>query len=277
MTLLKRSITTIVGLPLVILIVYLGGVLLLVSCALFALAGLREFYLAFSKTDKRIHIIGYVATVAYFGAVYASVFVFGEAYWLLIILTLFIIMVKLCLVLFYRKLPLHDCISTIYGFFYVPFMMSFIVLVREHPLGQYFVWLIFTSSFGCDTFAYITGSLFGKNKLKNSPSPSKSYEGLVGGIIGATLIGFLYGFIISQIAAYEIAWLIRISAIISFFGATFSIVGDLAASAIKRFCEIKDFGNIFPGHGGVMDRVDSIITVAPIVYMVMNVMIWLVV
>jgi len=271
MTLIKRAITTLIGLPLVLLVINYGGLPLLFLCCLIALAGLREFYLAFSKKDRLIHVIGYLATVGYFGAI----FIFDAGYWLLIALTLFIITVQTCLVVFFRKLPISECISTVYGFLYVPFLLSFVVLVREHPLGYYYVWLIFTASFGCDTFAYLTGSLFGKNKLKNTPSPSKSWEGLIGGVIGATLIGFFYGLSVSHFSVYpeNVAYMVLISSVISFLGALFSIIGDLAASAVKRHCEIKDFGNVFPGHGGFMDRLDSILTVAPIVYMVMNVMV----
>ncbi|MCL2577775.1 MAG: phosphatidate cytidylyltransferase [Defluviitaleaceae bacterium] len=273
MTFIKRSITTILGLPLVLLLVYLGGLPLLFACCFIALAGLHEFYLAFSKKDRLIHLIGYLATVGYFAAIY----VFGAGYWLLTALTLFIITVQTCLVVFFRKLPMSECISTVYGFLYVPFLLSFVVLVREHVLGYYYVWLIFIACFGCDTFAYFTGSLFGKRKLKNTPSPSKSLEGLVGGVIGATLIGFFYSMAISRFSAYpeNVTYIVLISTIISFLGALFSIIGDLAASAVKRHCDIKDFGKVFPGHGGFMDRLDSILTVAPIVYMVMNAMIWL--
>jgi len=275
MTFLKRTLTMVIGLPLVLWIVYTGGIPMLVACAVVAVVGLREFYLAFSQKDRLIHIIGYLATVGYFGAIY----IFGAGYWLLNALAIFIITVQTCLVVFFRKLPMSECISTIYGFLYVPFLLSFVVLVREHSLGYYYVWLIFTASFGCDTFAYLTGTLFGKNKLKDSPSPSKSVEGLIGGVIGATLIGASYGFIVSSFAenTEATANIILICSIISFLGAIFSIIGDLAASAVKRYCGIKDFGSIFPGHGGVMDRIDSIVTVAPIVYMVMNVMnYWLV-
>ncbi|MCL2457084.1 MAG: phosphatidate cytidylyltransferase [Defluviitaleaceae bacterium] len=272
MTFIKRTITTVVGLPLVILLVYRGGIILLTVCCVAALVALREFYLAFSKKDRLIHVIGYLATAGYFGAI----FIFGAGNWLLIALTMFVITVQTCLVVFFRKLPISECISTVYGFLYVPFMLSFVVLVREHQFGQYYVWLILTASFGCDTFAYLTGSLFGKNKLKNTPSPSKSFEGLIGGVVGATVIGLIYGFLISYFFGGNDATenIILIATVISFLGAIFSIIGDLAASAVKRHCDIKDFGNVFPGHGGVMDRIDSIVTVAPIVYMVMNVMFW---
>ncbi|MCL2047593.1 MAG: phosphatidate cytidylyltransferase [Defluviitaleaceae bacterium] len=271
---LRRAATTIIGLPLVVLFVYLGGKLFLTLCCAVALVGLREFYVAFSKKDRLIHVIGYLATIGYFGAISE----FGAGNWLLIALTFFVITVQTCLVVFFRTLPISECITTVYGFLYVPFMFSFVVLVREHAFGHYYVWLILTASFGCDTFAYLTGSLFGKNKLKNTPSPSKSFEGLVGGIIGATLIGLVYGVVINHFFGEKdaAAHIVLIATVISFFGAIFSIIGDLAASAVKRHCEIKDFGNLFPGHGGVMDRMDSIVTVAPIVYMAMTVMFWFV-
>jgi len=194
MTFIKRAITAVIGLPLVILLVLYGGMPLHVAGCFVALMALREFYIAFSKKDRLIHIIGYLATIGYFGAIY----LYGAGQWLFVALTIFIITVQTCLVVFFRKLPISECITTIYGFLFIPFMLSFVVLVREHDFGHYYVWLIFTASFGCDTFAYLIGSLFGKNKLKNTPSPSKSFEGLIGGVICATLIGFAYGFFISH-------------------------------------------------------------------------------
>lgn len=283
MTFLKRTITVTIGLPLVLLIVWFGdafgGLPILITCAIAAAIGQREFYLAFSKKDRLIHVIGYIATAVYFSMIFAVHNLDGVSwYWLLIVLTSFIVTVQTFLIAFFKKLPVSECITTIYGFLYVPFMLSFVVLVRMHDLGFYYIWLIFTATFGCDTFAYFIGSLFGKNKLKESPSPSKSIEGLIGGVIAATLIGAGYGLAVSHFSAYpdDVAYIVLISTVISFVGALFSIVGDLAASAVKRHCDIKDFGNVFPGHGGVMDRLDSIIIVAPVVYMVMNVMVWMV-
>ena len=268
----KRVITAVIGLPLVIFIVHFGGWPLLLLCLVMALLGLRELYRAFSNVDKPIHIVGYVFTICY----YMAAFYFGAGYWLLIALTLFIITVLTCLVVFFNRLTVEDVTVTVYGFLYVPFLLSFIFLIREHPLGQYYVWLIFTSAFGCDTFAYMAGTRFGKHKLVNTPSPKKSVEGIIGGVLGAALVGLLYGFFISRFADPEAAaYSMIIATVISLFGAVFSIIGDMAASAIKRHTKIKDFGTILPGHGGVLDRVDSIIVVAPIVYMVMHVLIWI--
>ena len=266
---LKRLMTTIIGLPLVILIVNHGGWLLLLLCLVLSLVGLRELYRAFSKEDKPIHAVGYVSTVGYFGAVYA----FGAGTWLLVAFALFIMGVQTCLVAFYNRVSLDEIITTVYGFLYVPFLLSFIVLVREHALGQYFVWLIFTSAFGGDTFAYITGVTLGRHKLKNTPSPSKSVEGVVGGVLGAALTGWLYGYFVVRFASPELGVnIIVFATVLSAVGAVFSFIGDMAASAIKRRTGIKDFGALFPGHGGVLDRADSIMIVAPFIFLAISVL-----
>ena len=270
--LVMRLMTTIIGLPLIIIIVNHGGLPLLLMCMILSLVGLRELYKAFSKADKPIHVVGYVFTVVYFGAV----FVFGAGHWLLIGLTLFIVCVQTMLVVLFNRISLEDVIVTVYGFLYVPFLISFIVLVRDHPLGQFYVWLIFTSAFGCDTFAYITGVTIGRHKLVNTPSPKKSVEGIIGGVLGAALVGLVYGFFVVRFADPEATVNFMLFAmVISLFGAVFSIIGDMAASAIKRRTEIKDFGALLPGHGGVLDRADSVIIVAPIVYLVLSVLIWI--
>lgn len=268
---LKRIVTALIGLPLLIAIVNYGGLPLIIMLIILSLVGLNELYVAFAQHNKAIHFVGYLFTVVY----YFSMAYFGVSSWLLIELTLFIIAVQSCLVLFYKKIPLTESVATIYGFFCVSFLLSFIYLVREHEMGRYYVWLIFTSSFGCDTFAYLTGVTFGKHKLPNTPSPSKSVEGLIGGVLGAALVGWLYGLFISKVLNVPEIHIIISSTIISIFGAIFSIIGDMAASAVKRHTHIKDFGKIFPGHGGVMDRFDSVIITAPIVYMVMTAIMWL--
>ena len=270
---LKRLLTTIIGLPVVILIVNHGGLPLLLICMIFSLMALRELYRAFSKADKSIHFVGYIFTVVYF----VAVFIFGAGYWLLIVLTLFIIGVQTLLVLLFNRLSLEDVIVTVYGFLYVPFLFSFIVLVRELPLGQFYVWLIFTSAFGCDTFAYLAGVTMGRHKLKNTPSPKKSVEGVIGGVTGAALAGLVYGFFVTRFATLDAnVNFMLFAAVVSLIGAVFSVIGDMAASAFKRRTGIKDFGAIFPGHGGVLDRVDSVIIVAPIVYLALNVLTWMV-
>ena len=265
---LKRIITTIIGLPLVIFIVNFGGWPLLLMCLVLSLVGLRELYKAYSKEDKPVHFVGYIFTIAYF----IVLFVFGIGYWSLIALTLFIIVVQACLVVFFNKLTMEEVIATVYGFLYVPFLLSFIVLVREATFGHIYVWLIFTSAFGCDTFAYMAGTTMGRHKLTNTPSPKKSVEGLIGGVLGAALVGWLYGFFITRFSNNPAPCITIIAPVVSMFGAMFSVIGDMAASAIKRRTGIKDFSGLLPGHGGVLDRADSVIIVAPFVFIVMRVL-----
>ena len=265
----KRVITAVIGLPLVIFLVYFGGWPLLLLLLILTLIGLRELYRAFSKADKPVHFVGYIFTVAYF----AAVFFFGAGYWLLIAMAFFVIGVQACLIALFHKISIEDAVVTVYGFLYVPFLLSFIFLVRAHELGHFYVWLIFTSAFGCDTFAYMAGTTLGRHKLSNTPSPKKSVEGLIGGVLGAALVGLLYGFFVSRFTNWDIANGMIIATVISLIGAVFSIIGDMAASAIKRRTGIKDFGSLLPGHGGVVDRVDSIIIVAPIVYLAMHLLV----
>lgn len=131
--------------------------------------------------------------------------------------------------------------------------------------GEYIVWLIFLCSWGSDTCAYCVGMLFGKHKMSPLLSPKKSVEGAVGGVVGAALLTALYCYIFKaqmDIQVSEVWLLAGVSAV----GALISMVGDLAASAIKRNYDIKDYGKLIPGHGGILDRFDSVIITAPIIF-----------
>ena len=122
--------------------------------------------------------------------------------------------------------------------------------------GGVVVWLIFLSSWGCDTCAYCVGVLIGKHKMAPKLSPKKSVEGGIGGIVGAALLGALFALAVNRFGG----------AFVSPVGGAISQVGDLAASAIKRNHEIKDYGKLIPGHGGILDRFDSVIFTAPVIY-----------
>jgi phosphatidate cytidylyltransferase len=138
---------------------------------------------------------------------------------------------------------------------YVVFFMYHMILLNS----SVFVWLVYIIAFGTDTFAYFTGKIFGKHKLYPQVSPNKTIEGAIGGVIGCTLISIVY-FNYLGINKYIYIIIFSISASI------FSMVGDLTASKIKREFKIKDFGSYLPGHGGILDRFDSVLFVAPIVY-----------
>ncbi|MCQ2436724.1 MAG: phosphatidate cytidylyltransferase [Clostridia bacterium] len=141
-----------------------------------------------------------------------------------------------------------------------------VVFVRYSEMGQWLFMLIFLGAWMTDSGAYFIGVLFGKHKLIPAVSPNKTVEGAFGGVLGC-VVGFsLYGLIISSFFDVQVNYIYLI--ILAVIVAIVDQLGDLIASYIKREQNIKDYGNIFPGHGGVMDRFDSTIAIAPVIYIV---------
>ena len=134
--------------------------------------------------------------------------------------------------------------------------------------GIYMVWFILICSWGSDTCAYCVGKLIGKRKIFPVLSPKKSLEGCIGGVLGAALIGVGYGWFVMERTPGNLT----LAAVICALGAVVSMVGDLAASAIKRNKGIKDYGKLIPGHGGIMDRFDSVIVTAPLIYFLSSIL-----
>jgi phosphatidate cytidylyltransferase len=144
-------------------------------------------------------------------------------------------------------------------------MLSFVYLIRDMKHGLVLVLLIFVSSWINDTCAYFVGRALGKHKMAPVLSPKKSVEGLIGGIVGAGVFGGIYGLLFNSFVE-SISYAPLIFALVGALGAIPAVIGDLAASAIKRNNDIKDYGKLIPGHGGILDRFDSIIFTAPIIY-----------
>lgn len=154
----------------------------------------------------------------------------------------------------------------------VPFALSTLIYMRDRhggTLGLFFVLVALCSAWGSDTCAYFVGSKFGKHRLAPVISPKKSVEGAIGGAVGGTLMNLLlvwgYSLVCRQVGTpISINYLLL--AVVSPVFSVSSILGDLSASVIKRQNNVKDYGSIMPGHGGIMDRFDSVLTVAPLVY-----------
>lgn len=164
----------------------------------------------------------------------------------------------------FSKYHANQVMNTFFSLIYAPVMLSFVFLTRQLENGIYLVWMIFISSWISDTFAYLVGVMIGKHKLAPVLSPKKSIEGAVGGVVGAAIVGALFGLYLDNMLGLES--FVIVLAIVGGVGSVISQVGDLAASAIKRNHEIKDYGKLIPGHGGIMDRFDSVIFTAPITY-----------
>ena len=202
----------------------------------------------------------------YFGAViyYVLMSLDFEKYGMMGVIISFM-MFMFVYVFTYPKFKADQVMPAFFGVVYVAVMLSFIYLTRNLPDGKFLVWLIFLCSWGCDTCAYCVGMLIGKHKMAPVLSPKKSVEGAVGGVAGAALLGVIYA-AATQGPMLEYA-------VICAIGALISMVGDLAASAIKRNQGIKDYGKLIPGHGGILDRFDSVIFTAPVIYFLSLVMI----
>ena len=237
----------------------LGGNILWGFCFLISIIGLYEFYKVF-KIEKSIGVIGYVLAIIYY---LALLFYEGSVNGALF-MAVMLMMAAGVYVLQYPKFNTEQVFASILGLLYLPMMLSYVYQIRISEDGLYSLWLIFICSWGCDTCAYCVGMLLGKHKLAPILSPKKSIEGAVGGVVGAAILGAIYGAVVNNLMVMENAQLYF--AIICAVGAVISQFGDLIASGIKRQHGIKDYGKLIPGHGGVLDRFDSVIFTAPLIY-----------
>lgn len=237
-----------------------GGPLLFAASLIISSIGLFELYRVLKIEKELPGVIGYFAVLAYYLIVW-----FGWTEYVILLVIAFLMILMSVYVFTFPKYRTEQITAAFFGVFYVGIMFSFVYQVRSMPDGVFLVWLILLSSWGCDTCAYCVGMLFGKHKMAPKLSPKKSIEGAIGGVAGAALLGFLYGMCIEE-HLNEIMQPGFVSACACAIAAVISQIGDLAASAIKRNHEIKDYGNLIPGHGGIMDRFDSMIFTAPAVY-----------
>ncbi len=242
-----------------LLLIITGGDVLLIAIGIISLIGLSELYHVFQIEKSLVGIVGYLLTAAFYcdlrwNFMENNMFILGA-------LGLFLFVY----VFTYPKYKTEQIMAAFFGIFYVSVMLSYVYQTRIITNGAYIVWLIFLCSWGSDTCAYCVGMLIGKHKMTPKLSPKKSWEGAVGGVVGAALLTVIYGLVFQQAMGNTMTdiWIL---AIICAIGAAISMVGDLAASAIKRNYDIKDYGKLIPGHGGILDRFDSVIFTAPVIY-----------
>lgn len=226
----------------------IGGVLPLSIDVKSTFSGKNIFYDIFSSMDN----LQTMMTLSYI-------------YTMLLFIIIMLVVYTTIYVFTFPAYTVEKVAYAVFGIIYVSVFMSFVYLTRVLPDGKYLFWLIFISSWICDTAAYLVGSSIGKHKLAPVLSPKKSVEGSIGGIVGACIIAFIFGYFIE----YKLFGGQNNSVkymIICSIGAIISQIGDLAASGIKRNKDIKDYGTIIPGHGGILDRFDSVIYTAPFIF-----------
>ena len=249
-----------------------GGYVL--AATLLAISGIAFYELSKvcriheEKKINALEIASYIAIIF----LYALTIAMPNDMFILLWVILFFLAILGVYVFAFPKFHANQIMAVFFCVLYAPLMFSFIYRIRMTEYGIYLVWMVFVSSWISDTFAYFTGMLLGKHKLAPVLSPKKSIEGSIGGVIGSALAGALFGYLFSTKVGQEVN-LIVVCAVLGAMGSVISQIGDLAASGIKRNYEIKDYGTLIPGHGGIMDRFDSVIVTAPIIYFLVYYMI----
>ncbi|MBR1815780.1 MAG: phosphatidate cytidylyltransferase [Lachnospiraceae bacterium] len=263
----QRLLSGIVLVVLMVVILYFGGYVTGAAMLLLSLGGIFELLRIYKLHNTLLGCAGYVVAVAYYILLFTNL----REY----ILFMFIIAILVILGIYvfaYPKYTDKDIMAVIFSFFYVAFMLSYVYEIRTLKHGGILVIMIFICSWVNDTLAYCAGVTMGKHKMSPKLSPKKSVEGLIGGLFGAAIVGGVYGYFLDKYV-YEINNSILVFAIIGFLGAIVAVIGDLTASAIKRNNDIKDYSKLIPGHGGILDRFDSIIFTAPVIYYLIMLMI----
>lgn len=254
-----RLLSGIVLVAAAIVLLFFGDVWLVGALLVLSQIGIYELLRVFRLDKHPMALIVYMETAVYYTLLYL-----GLDWWTMGLLVLELVMLLVIYVIRYPKDQIDTVSKCFFVSVYVALLLSFIYQTRCLAGGNWLVWLIIIGSWGSDTCAYVVGVLIGKHHFSEL-SPRKTIEGCVGGVVGAALIGLGY----ACFFPYHDRFLFTpklVFPLVVIVGAVISQFGDLAASAIKRNYEIKDYGDIIPGHGGILDRFDSVIFVAPFVY-----------
>lgn len=256
----QRLISGIVLVIIAFVTLYFGGMLTFFVTAGISLIGMYELLKVIHIEKSPLGVVAYSGAILYYILLLMNLDQYDMPLILLVLIMLFAVYVFT-----FPKYQISSVAIAFFSLFYVTVMLSCIYLIRMLEDGGYMIVLVFLSAWGNDTLAYCVGRLFGKHKMSPVLSPKKTIEGAVGGVLGAGILGLIYGCIAQHFITAEYN-LIPVFGIVCAVGGLISIVGDLGASAIKRNYDIKDYSHLIPGHGGILDRFDSIIFTAPIIY-----------
>ena len=263
----KRLISALVGVVILFSVYFLkNDVVFNIAVVIVSMIGLNEFYHAVRQINiKPVEWVGYICCLllGLIGFVSESVLL----PFLVLIMPISFAIISLVATMSDLKINFIDIACTLMGIIYVPLMFAFLILLWQMKNGYLFVWFVFGGAWMTDIFAYLVGKAIGKHKFSKT-SPNKSIEGCIGGLIGSSLFYGIYSYYLNTNFLAQTNVELNI-ALMTFLGVIISAIaqiGDFSASAIKRHCKIKDFGKIMPGHGGVLDRFDSIIMIIPFVY-----------
>ena len=272
---IKRTITGVIALPiLAVILIFANTIVMDIFTAIIACISMYEYFHCFKSTDKG-------NPSQYLGYIWCILIAFTHFVDDRLLTNILVAVIPISLVILFAELVLakgkktiKDIGITMLGICYIPLMLIYLSLVRDMELddglnGRILIWFVLIASWGSDVFAYFIGRHFGKHKLTKI-SPNKTVEGAVAGVVGAILLGIIFAVLCNTLWGEGINYLLIgcIMALLSIVGQ----IGDLAASSIKRYCEIKDFSELIPGHGGMLDRIDSIIFVLPFAFIFFSIL-----
>ena len=266
---IKRIMTAIIGLPLVILLILFGNKYIMdIVVAVVAVIAMYEYSKCIESEARFISWVGYLCAVGI-----AFIHLLPDM-WLSTIITLgvpiLLFVLFLNVIISNMQITFKDATFSFIGILYVIGFLGFLPLlygVTGKISGKLLIWFVIFSAWGTDAFAYWVGKNLGKHKF-SKVSPNKTIEGCIGGICGAVVLSLICALVMNKYCGVEISYLTIgiLSAILSIIGQ----VGDFSASVIKRYFDVKDFSELFPGHGGMIDRVDSVMFIAPFAYFLLT-------
>lgn len=272
---LKRILTAIVALPLIILIFWLNNTLvMMIAMTLVAVLSVSEVLIATKYFSNR----GLTAVCMVFVAALPSFLYFDEIIRFFPMLAgTFLLIMFLIMLYDHENVKFQEISLMAFVAFLIPISLSTVFLLhKKGEYGIFYVILAFLIPWISDAGAYFVGSAIGKHKMAPKISPKKSWEGFFGGIaaaiISVLIVGFGYPWVESMInGSANFTVNIPLLVVTAIVGSVLGVIGDFSASLLKRQCEVKDFGSILPGHGGMLDRFDSMLFAAPFLYFVFNI------
>lgn len=256
----KRIITAAVAIPLLLLVLLVleKEIAAVVWGLMMSIAAYELLFGTGMIREPRLVVYSCVMAFAvtmwsFFGAVHA---------FLLLLIMVFLIVLYAEMMASHVRITFDKLALCVMGGFVIPFLLGSIIRILAMKVGRYVILVPFVVAFGSDSGAYFSGMLFGRHKLAPVISQHKTIEGVVGGVIMAVLCMVIYALVL-QFSNFQVSYVNAV--LYGIVGSAAGVFGDLCFSVVKRQTGIKDYGNIIPGHGGILDRFDSMMLVGPLV------------
>ena len=256
-----RIISGVVAAIILVAVLFLGETYIKLAVSLLSIGAIYEIY-KISVKNNVLKTAGFLYAVLFYISFFTNTFYSAE------LMIVFVVSLFVIYIVKNADVTFEECAKTFFVAFYVCQFFSYLIHIRAMQNGVYLIWLPILCAFLTDIFALVFGLSFGKHKLCPIVSPKKTVEGSIGGILGSIFGMAVFGFVVNKFFSLTPNYvaLVITGAVVS----VISQLGDLSASVIKRQYKIKDYGKIMPGHGGVMDRLDSVLFAAPAVYFILK-------